>query len=82
MTKEQLDKLRDAVERYPYQHTEKSAIPMLISHIDEQQRKIDRLLEALQLLYDTSDATPGTAQWEDYELAIRRAEAALKETEL
>ena len=42
----------------------------------------DRLRDALQLLYDTSDATPGTAQWEDYELAIRRAEAALKETEL
>ena len=47
MTKEQLDKLRDAVERYPYQHTEKSAIPMLISHIDEQQREIDRLRDAL-----------------------------------
>ena len=40
----------------------------------------DRLRDALQLLYDTSDATPGTAQWEDYELALRRAEAALKET--
>ena len=50
MTKEQLDKLRDAVERYPYQHTEKSAIPMLISHIDEQQREIDRLREALNVI--------------------------------
>ena len=45
----------------------------------ELKSKFDRLREALQLLYDTSDATPGTAQWEDYELALRRAEAALKE---
>ena len=47
--------------------------------IDKLTKERNRLREALQLLYDTSDATPGTAQWEDYELALRRAEAALKE---
>ena len=51
MTKEQLDKLRDAAERY----TDKSAIPnargklqLLISHIDAQQSEIEMLRESLE----------------------------------
>ena len=72
MTREQLDALRDAVERYPYQYTEKSAIPMLIFHIDEQQRKIDRLRSALVTVCEYEGS--------NYDWWVEQAREALKET--
>ena len=38
----------------------------------------DRLQKALQLLYDTCDAVPGSPKFEDYVLALRQAEELLK----
>ena len=82
MTKEQLDKLRDAAERY----TDKSAIPnargklqLLISHIDEQQRKIERLQEAMRNIV-ANDESDKYGKWPDTQYRMRSiAEAALKE---
>ena len=85
MTREQLDALRDVVER----HIGESAaiipntrVQLLISHIDAQRRKIDRLREAIAHMLYSADA-----MWEeknmghDWPEACDYARDTLKETE-